>query len=61
MVFRPPLLATDGHFNLDANLVADIDLLHRQRAALKQRSDISAAAMASASVTRWTPSSPRAP
>ena len=36
---RPPLLATDGHFNLAANLVADIDLLHRQRVALKQPSN----------------------
>ena len=39
MVFRPLLLATDGHSNLDANLVADIERLHRQRVALKQPSD----------------------
>jgi hypothetical protein len=28
-----------GHLNLDTNLLADIDLLHRQRVTLKQPSD----------------------
>ena len=36
---RTPLLAADRYLDLDAALLADIDLLHRQRISLKQPTD----------------------
>ena len=38
-VDRAPLLAADRYLDLDAALLADIDLLHRQRITLKQPTD----------------------